>query len=73
MLYVMIFIQGFKMISEKEKQSRIQEAAKRALLEAEIRRYNKTEIILPKEINGCKGAEPTRFTDWERKGITYDF
>lgn len=61
------------MINEKEKQSRIQEAAKRALLEAEIRHHNRTEVTLPKEINGCKGAEPTRFSDWERKGIVYDF
>ena len=27
----------------------------------------------PKEINGPKGLEPTRYGDWERKGICYDF
>ena len=27
----------------------------------------------PKEINGHKGLEPTRYGDWERKGICYDF
>ena len=26
-----------------------------------------------KEINGPKGLEPTRYGDWETKGITYDF
>ena len=26
-----------------------------------------------KEINGPKGLEPTRYGDWERKGICYDF
>ena len=27
----------------------------------------------PKEFNGPKGLEPTRYGDWERKGICYDF
>ena len=27
----------------------------------------------PKEIGGPKGLEPTRYGDWERKGICYDF
>ena len=26
-----------------------------------------------KEINGPSGLEPTRYGDWERKGICYDF
>ena len=26
-----------------------------------------------KEIGGQKGPEPTRYGDWEKKGITYDF
>ena len=26
-----------------------------------------------KEINVPKGLEPTRYGDWERKGICYDF
>ncbi|NCU49024.1 MAG: DUF1674 domain-containing protein, partial [Candidatus Fonsibacter lacus] len=30
-------------------------------------------IIKKKEINGPKGLEPTRYGDWETKGITYDF
>ncbi len=29
--------------------------------------------IKPKEINGPKGLEPTRYGDWERKGIVSDF
>ncbi len=48
--------------------------AVRALEEAEKRR--KTEAAdpeRPKETNGPKGAEPTRFGDWERGGIAYDF
>jgi hypothetical protein len=27
----------------------------------------------PKEINGPKGPEPTRYGDWEKKGIASDF
>lgn len=56
-----------------EKQNRIQEAAKRALAEAEQRRINQQETIMTKEYNGPKGKEPTRNGDWERKGIVYDF
>tara|TARA_B100000989_G_C19347618_1_gene387697 strand:- start:586 stop:714 length:129 start_codon:yes stop_codon:yes gene_type:complete len=26
-----------------------------------------------KELGGPKGLEPTRYGDWERKGICYDF
>jgi hypothetical protein len=28
---------------------------------------------MPKEINGPKGPEPTRYGDWERNGIASDF
>ena len=27
----------------------------------------------PGELGGPKGLEPTRYGDWERKGICYDF
>ncbi len=47
--------------------------AARALAEAEQRRKALSESILPKEVNGRKGPEPTRFGDWETKGITSDF
>ena len=36
----------------------------------------KTDTKLPKkkkEIGGVDGPEPTRFGDWEKKGITSDF
>ncbi len=29
--------------------------------------------VLPKEIGGPKGPEPTRFGDWEQKGRCTDF
>jgi hypothetical protein len=48
--------------------------AGRALAEAAERRARvEAELALTHEINGPKGAEPTRFGDWERKGIAYDF
>jgi hypothetical protein len=47
--------------------------AKRALAEAEARRKVVKPIVLPTEVNGSKGPEPTRFGDWEKKGLTSDF
>ena len=29
--------------------------------------------VLPKELNGPKGLEPTRYGDWESKGRCHDF
>lgn len=46
--------------------------AKRALAEADARRKHDKPVILPKEI-GREGPEPTRYGDWERKGIASDF
>ena len=48
-------------------------AAERALAEAEVRRKASQTPGLPKEVGGPKGPEPTRFGDWEIKGITSDF
>jgi hypothetical protein len=46
--------------------------ATRALAEAEARRKLEAKT-LPKELGGPKGPEPTRYGDWEKKGITSDF
>lgn len=50
-------------------------AAKRALAEAEARRQAAAADAkpLPKEIQGPQGPEPTRYGDWENKGIVSDF
>jgi hypothetical protein len=49
-------------------------AAQRALAEAEARRQAATAAKpLPREFQGPKGPEPTRYGDWERKGIASDF
>ncbi len=51
----------------------LEPAAERALAEAEARRKAKSEHPLPPEISGRKGPEPTRYGDWEVKGIASDF
>ncbi len=50
-------------------------AARRALAEAAERRARAAEEAqrLPPEVNGPAGPEPTRYGDWERKGIASDF
>jgi hypothetical protein len=51
-------------------------AAQRALAEAEARRLAARESesrSSSKEIAGPEGPEPTRYGDWEKKGIASDF
>jgi hypothetical protein len=51
-------------------------AAERALAEAEARRQAaeaNAATPTPKESGGRKGPEPTRYGDWEHKGIASDF
>ncbi len=50
-------------------------AAQRALAEAEARRKaaEASATPQPKEFQGPQGPEPTRYGDWERKGIASDF
>jgi hypothetical protein len=49
-------------------------AAQRALAEAELRREAAGDTKqMPKEFQGPGGPEPTRYGDWERKGIASDF
>ena len=47
--------------------------ARRALEEAEARRRAAPAAALPTEIGGRAGEEPTRYGDWERKGLAVDF
>ena len=51
----------------------LSDIAKRALAEAEERRKVASNKNRPIETGGPKGPEPTRFGDWEKKGITSDF
>ena len=49
-------------------------AARRALEEAAARRAVSAQAARdPHEAGGPSGPEPTRFGDWERKGIAVDF
>ena len=56
-----------------EKEARISAAAARALNEAAERRGKSKSTDMPVEFGGRDGPEPTRFGDWERKGIISDF
>ena len=64
--------------SKRQRQiaERIREAGLRAKAEAEARRSQAEAHPAPpgpKEIGGPKGPEPTRYGDWERKGLVSDF
>lgn len=55
------------------KETRLKAAAARALAEAEARKAEAPALDLPVELGGRDGPEPTRFGDWEKKGIVSDF
>jgi len=66
---------------EKEYRARLKAAAERALAEARARKQKAAEAApcdasrnaKAGELGGPKGPEPTRYGDWERKGIAVDF
>jgi hypothetical protein len=64
-----------KMRQSKDSNPELPPAARRALAEAAARRdAGKAASTLPApEIGGPGGPEPTRYGDWERKGIASDF
>ena len=47
--------------------------AERALAEAAARRAAQKPSQRPREIDGREGLEPTRYGDWEIRGIASDF
>lgn len=51
----------------------LSEPARRALLEAAQRRATSPEGVAPTEHGGPSGPEPTRYGDWEKKGLAVDF
>ena len=53
--------------------TRRRDAAKRALAEAARRRQEDIQAQLPPEKGGQEGPEPTRYGEWEKKGIVTDF
>ena len=60
-------------MSPDNKTATVSPPARRALAEAAARRALAEAAPLPKELNGPKGPEPTRYGDWESKGIASDF
>jgi hypothetical protein len=59
--------------SQEAVAARIAEAGQRARAEAEARWAKEDKKQLPPELGGPRGPEPTRYGDWERKGIVSDF
>jgi hypothetical protein len=62
-----------KTSSPEEIAARLAQAAKRANQEADARRAIEKPLNLPPERGGPKGPEPTRYGDWEKKGLISDF
>lgn len=60
-------------LGQNPEKKELSAAARRALEEAEARRQAAETDDTPQELGGPKGLEPTRFGDWERKGILSDF
>ena len=59
----------------KPPNKKLSPAAERALAEAAARRADaERKAAEPaKEVGGPSGPEPTRYGDWEKKGLTSDF
>ena len=51
----------------------LSEVARRALLEAADRRAAEQIATTASEYGGPTGPEPTRYGDWEKKGLAVDF
>jgi hypothetical protein len=62
-------------MTEPQPEKPLSDAAKRALAEAQARRAERESRAVepPREANGPKGPEPTRYGDWERNGLASDF
>jgi len=62
-------------VSSEGERRQLSPAAQRALAEAQARRKAMDAGAKPmaKEFQGPKGPEPTRYGDWENKGIASDF
>jgi len=51
----------------------ISEVARKALIEAAARRQAEVAADTVTEHGGPAGPEPTRYGDWEKKGLAIDF
>jgi hypothetical protein len=68
-----LWLKGCAMADSKSRKP--SPAAERALAEAAARRaeVDRKTAERPKEKQGRNGLEPTRYGDWEKKGIASDF
>jgi hypothetical protein len=64
---------GFNMADDAPPPRKLTPEAQRSLAEAEARRAAAQAAEQAKEVGGRDGPEPTRFGDWERRGIASDF
>ena len=61
-------------MAKKSKKRNIKSViADNALEEAKDRDRLRTKVTMPKELGGRDGLEPTRYGDWEKKGLISDF
>lgn len=62
-------------MDEESENKALTPQAQRALAEAEKRRLeiDAASALAPKEKGGRGGLEPSRYGDWEIKGLTSDF
>jgi len=62
-------------MNDKPHGRKLPPAAERALAEAAVRRaeIDRKAAERPKELHGRKGPDPTRYGDWEVKGLASDF
>lgn len=60
-------------LTEPEAPRILSDAARRALAEAAERRAQAEALALDPEHGGPTGPEPTRYGDWEKKGLAIDF
>ena len=58
-----------------EKRLELIKKVHKARLEREAKDREKlhTKVNMPKELGGRDGLEPTRYGDWEKKGLISDF
>ena len=61
------------MKKDKIVEERVKLGAERSLMEANERKKNAKKTTNSKELGGRDGPDPTRYGDWEKKGIAIDF
>ena len=57
----------------EQQAKKLSPVAQRALNEARERRKQAKKAEKARELGGRDGPEPTRYGDWEKKGIASDF